>query len=303
MCEHARMTDARASSLIAVLASCLTFAALACEPGPTPKPHAPAPATPEPATPEPAPRDAEPTLQLVPDLELPELAGVQYLEIVTGSAEANAELPMIIALHGNGAFPRQMAYALLQDPSAARPAFPVRWIFLRGTQPVHDLGPGYARWFSITTRDALASPDQLAALSSEILDRSNEVAAAISSLTAARPTIGKPILTGHSQGGILTYGLAIGHPELFAAAFPVSGWLPAPLWPKQPADPAARALKIVALHGAQDTVVSFEAAARSVEQLRALDYTIEQRPFSAVKHELSPMLEELHMLLAEAATQ
>jgi phospholipase/carboxylesterase len=296
------MTHGRRRSLIAVLASCLTFAAFACERGPTPKPHAPAPATPEP-TPEPAPREPEPTSQLIPDLELPELAGVQYLEVVTGSAEPNAELPMIIALHGNGAFPRLMAYAMLQDPSAARFELPARWIFLRGTQPVDDLGPGYARWFSITARGALARPDQLAALSAEIQDRSDEVAAAISSLVAARPTIGKPILTGHSQGGILTYGLAIGHPELFAAAFPVSGWLPEPLWPKQPADPAAGAVEVVALRGDRDTVVSFEAAALGVDQLRALGYTIEHRPFSEVKHELSPMLAELRMLVAEAASQ
>lgn len=297
------MTNARRRSIIALFVSCLVFAAFACEQTPTPRSPAPAPtpALPEPP-PEPASPEPEPTVQLVPDLELPEIAGVHYLEVVTGGAKANAELPMIVALHGNGAFPRLMAYAMVSDPGtsdhvAAAFDTPARWIFLRGTEPVY--APGQARWFSITAKQALASPVELAALSAQIAARSDQVAAAITALTAARPTIGKPIITGHSQGGILAYAVAVGHPALFAAAVPVSGWLPEPLWPKQPADATAQALKIIALHGAQDTVVSFEAATRSAEQLRALGYDIEARTFPAVHHELSPMLAELRALLTE----
>jgi phospholipase/carboxylesterase len=251
------------------------------------------------------PQVAEQVVQaptLSPDLALPELGGIAYLEVVTGGAEPDAALPMIVALHGNGAFPRLMEYALISDLGTDEyPAVPfdraARCIFLRGTEPIEDAAPGHARWFSITAREALAKPAQLEALSLQISERSDQVAAMITELARVRPTIGKPIITGHSQGGILTYGLAIRHPELFAAAFPVSGWLPEPMWPTQHADASARGLSIVALHGALDKVVPFDVSTTSVERLRLLDYAIELRPFPDVGHELSPMLAKLRELL------
>lgn len=283
-----------------MLASWCLVASFACEGAPVPTPQAPAPV---PVTPQPAPQPQpppQPTPELVPDLQLPEIAGVHYLEIVTGGAEPNAELPMIVVLHGNGAFPRLMAHAFVSNLGTSEhpaPPFdtPARCIFLRGTELIED-SPGYARWFSITARQALAKPAQLEALSAQIRERADQVAAAITALTQARPTIGKPTITGHSQGGILTYGLAIGHPELFAAAYPVSGWLPKPLWPTHAADPSAQALRIVALHGALDIVVPFDAAKTGVERLQGLGYNIELRPFPDVAHELSPMLAKLREL-------
>ncbi|PRQ08290.1 alpha/beta hydrolase [Enhygromyxa salina] len=291
------MIGARCRSLVATLALALATTALACDRAPTPRPHAPVPAAADPA-PAPAPAPAQPELEppLIPDLELPAIAGIQYLEVVTGGASADAELPMIVALHGNGAFPRLMEHALLRNPGtathpAARFDSPARCIFLRGTQAAQ--APGHARWFSITANEAQASPEQLAALSAQIADRSDEVAAAITALAAARPTIGKPIITGHSQGGILVYGLAVRHPELFAAALPVSGWLPKPLWPKHNANADAKGLKLIALHGARDTVVGFDADKAGVEQLIRLGYDVELHTFPDVRHDLSPMLGHL----------
>jgi phospholipase/carboxylesterase len=296
------MFGARCRSLVAALALALACPASACERAPTPEPRAPAPepAAPEP-NPEPTPPEPEPA-PLTPDLDLPEIAGIHYLEVVTGGADANAALPMIVALHGNGAFPRLMEQALLTDPgTTAHPAAifdtPARCIFLRGTQDAQT--PGLARWFSITANEALSSPDQLAALSAQIIERSDEVAAAITALAATRPTIGKPIISGHSQGGILTYALAIRHPELFAAAVPVSGWLPKPLWPKTSADPAARALKIIALHGERDKIVSFDGSKAGVEQLLRRGYDVELQVFPAAGHALAPMLAQLRDELRE----
>ncbi|PRP93313.1 putative hydrolase [Enhygromyxa salina] len=275
----------------------------ACRAAPQPSEPAPRPAPaaePAPVDPEPEP---EPERWPEPELELEQIAGVHYLEVVTGDADADAELPMVVALHGNGAFPRLMEAALLQNPGdAEHPAAPydapARFIFLRGTEAVDP--PGHARWFSITANEAQASAEQLAELSAQIEARSNTVADAIAALTEARPTVGKPIITGHSQGGILTFGLAVSHPEQFAAAFPVAGWLPAPLWPKQPANEVARKLRIVALHGADDTTVSFIESEAAVEALAKLGYDITLHPYPGVRHSFSPMLAELRALLERA---
>jgi phospholipase/carboxylesterase len=281
---------------------------LGCDRTPKPTPEQPSStSTPEPA-PSPAPRVEPPqapaapeTVYPEPELELPAVAGVHYLELVTGGADPEAELPMIVALHGNGAYPRLMEYALVRDPGSTSdpaPPFdaPARLIFLRGTELIDP--PGHARWFSITANEAQSSPEQLAALSTEIESVAKVTAAAIDELARTRPTRGKPILTGHSQGGILTFGLAILHPELFAAAYPLAGWLPQPLWPDQPASGATKQLKIVALHGADDTVVSFERSREAITTLEQLGYTISLHPYPGVAHALGPLLAETRKLLA-----
>lgn len=288
----------RRSSVLVMLALLL-----ACESSPREQPTASAPLEPAlTATPSVEP-ESPPEPVVAPLLDLPEVAGVHYLEIVTGGAEPDAELPMIIALHGNGAYPALMAQATIhQLGTKKRPAAPfdapARFIFLRGTEPVG--APGHARWFSITAADAQESPARAAKLATQIEARSHFVAAAIEELIRLRPTRGKPIITGHSQGAILTLGLAVFHPELFELAIPMAGWLPRPLWPTQPADGAATQLRIVALHGTGDTIVNFARSREVVDRLAALGWSIELRAYAGVKHTFNPMLAELRSLLRAA---
>ena len=56
----------------------------------------------------------------------------------------------------------------------------------------------------------------------------DRLASSLTALGTARPTVGKPLLTGFSQGGMMTFALAVTHPEALAAAFPISGVLHAP---------------------------------------------------------------------------
>ena len=41
-----------------------------------------------------------------------------------------------------------------------------------------------------------------------------------------RPTEGRALVAGFSQGGMLTFGLALHHPDLFDGAYPIAGWFP-----------------------------------------------------------------------------
>ena len=52
---------------------------------------------------------------------------------------------------------------------------------------------------------------------------------------------GKVVVTGFSQGGMLSYALALHHPELIEYALPISGMLPEVLWPTTPPPSAASA--------------------------------------------------------------
>lgn len=276
----------------------------ACRHAPPPSPSSPEPV---PAR-EPAPQpyelpfyEPEPETPPLPRLDLREIAGVQYLEVVTGDAAPEAELPMIVVLQGNG-YPSYTAHELLTTIGTTREPVPpfsatARVIFLRGTEPIDP--PGCARWFSITLNEAQASTDRLTELSRQIEDRSQTVAAAITALVQARPTIGKPIVSGHSQGGLLAFALAVGHPELFDAAYPVSSWLPKPLWPRKRADEAAAQLPIIVMHGDADTSSSFEQTRLGVDHLQGLGYDITLIPYPGVSHSLIPMLAELRRRLAD----
>ena len=253
--------SSRARRLLPALA---LFTLVACEPR-TSEPtvaepnKAPVPVEPRPA---PAAKPVEPTPAL------PQVAGVHYLELVTGGADANAELPMIIAIHGLGDSPEGFSMLLA---SFDRPA---RVILPRALDPYE---PGWS-WFPIRARDT-----DVEALAAGIERATDALAPAIAALTEQRPTKGKPIVTGFSQGGMLSFTLAVHHGELFSAAFPVGGWLPPPLWPKPEAD-AKQSPPIVAFHGDADVAVKIEPTEAAVRNLQKSGYAVELNVYAGVGH-------------------
>ncbi|WP_437683596.1 alpha/beta hydrolase [Sorangium sp. So ce131] len=197
-------------------------------------------------------------------------AGVEYLEVVTGGADASEALPLVVALHGLGDRPESFV-GLLSDAD-----FKARLIVPRGLTPYHD---GYS-WFPL--RQALASD----AVGQGVLRAAGAVAATIERLAAERPTRGKAIVTGFSQGGALSFALALHHPRVVGAAFPVGGWIPAPVLPSaRPLDPATPA--IVALHGEQDQRVPIGPTREAIAALRGLGAKARLEGYPGVGHSVS----------------
>ncbi|MFO7563032.1 MAG: hypothetical protein R6X02_10355, partial [Enhygromyxa sp.] len=129
------------------------------------------------------------------------------------------------------------------------------------------------------------------------------LAPAIAELAEQGPTLGKPIVTGFSQGGMLAFCLAVPHGELFSAPFPLGGWLPPPLWPKSApagdAPPSAppSAPPIIAFHGDEDRAVKFEPTEEAV-------YRVQLNSYVGVGHAISPdMREDLFDGLRDALSQ
>lgn len=212
-----------------------------------------------------------------------EAAGVRYLEIVTKGADVGAELPLVMLIHGLGDRPENFA-PLLGDLDE-----PVRLIVPRGLTPHSG---GYS-WFPL--RGELASSE----VEKGVRAAAQSLAGALSAIKASRPTRGRPIVTGFSQGGALSFALALLHPEAVSAAFPVGGWVAFPLPPKASA-PAAP--PIVALHGGTDGRIPIEGTRTSVNGLRELGYTVELREFPGVGHSVpEAMRRELAGLIAAAA--
>lgn len=196
-----------------------------------------------------------------------EIAGVHYLEHMTGGARPDERVPMIVALHPMGGDPADFLPLLRRYPHRARLILPYG----------HPSGGMYI-WYD--------SDDVTAALVTREADR---IAAALAALVAARPTVGKPLVTGFSQGGIMTFALAVTHPEALAAAFPISGLLPPSLYPSAAlsSEPRPATLPpITAFHGASDLAVPTGGARASIAELRRVGYAAELREYVGVEHEI-----------------
>lgn len=230
----------------------------------------------------------EPSRQEPAPQELPAVAGVHYLEIVTGDADPNSELPMIIAIHGLGDSPKGFSGLLARFDRPAR-------VILPRALDAHE--PGWS-WFPLRARD-----NDVESLARGIKHAADTLAPVIKQLSEQRPTDGKPIVTGFSQGGMLAFTLAIHHGELFSAAFPVGGWMPPPLMPTADADPK-KSPPIVAFHGDADRAVAFEPTAAMVRELQRAGYKVELNAYAGVGHAIpEAMHAELLSNLREAVAE
>lgn len=257
----------------------LLFASLACEAGAT---TPPAPAPPPAATTSPAPAPAPaPVVAPAPTGRYRQAAGVDYLEILhvapgtpkDQAPTADAVLPMIVSIHGRGDSPEGFEDLLQGLPVHARVIIP------RAFDP---LGEDGFSWFPIRAR----SPD-VAALAQGIDAANDRLAAMITELTKSRPTRGKPLVTGFSQGGMLSFAIAVDHPDLISAAVPIGGTLPAPLYPQTvPATPPP----IVALHGEADVVVPIDPTRTAVDHLKNQGWPAKLHSYPEVAHQIPPQV-------------
>ena len=200
-------------------------------------------------------------------------AGLKYLEIVRGEASADEQLPMVIVIHGLGDRPhRDWLYAIDIDPKLK-----ARMILPQAPTPY---GQGYA-WFPFRFQDR--NDEALAAGISEAAARLVQM---IDALQAQRPTRGRVVVTGFSQGGMLSFALALTEPQKIQFALPISGELPQQLWPST-RPKRGSVPRMIALHGAADTVVSFAADEKLTQHLRGLGYPLELVRYENVGHRIT----------------
>jgi phospholipase/carboxylesterase len=199
-----------------------------------------------------------------------EIAGVSYLEHMTGGARPDERVPMIVALHPMDADPADLLPLLRRYRRRARLILPYG----------HPSGGMYF-WYDFGRDDVAGTL---------VTREADRLAAVLTALVAARPTVGKPLVTGFSQGGIMTFALAVTHPEALAAAFPISGLLPPSLYPSAALSSPPRAATlppVAAFHGASDLAVPTQGARDSIAELRGAGYTAELREYAGVEHDIS----------------
>jgi len=209
--------------------------------------------------------------ELSPSRKWGQIAGVRYIEQMTGGAQPEQPVPMIVVLHPMGGDPAELLPLFAHYRRRARLILPYG----------HPSGGLYI-WYDSVREDVAAS------LVTREVDR---IVAALTALVVVRPTRGRPLVTGFSQGGIMTFALAVTRPDVVAAAFPISGLLPTSLYPSaalRSLPRPARLPPIFAFHGAADRAVPTLSAHASIAELRRAGYSAELREYAAVEHDISP---------------
>jgi phospholipase/carboxylesterase len=89
----------------------------------------------------------------------------------------------------------------------------------------------------------------------------------------------KLAVLGFSQGGVMSYSLALPNPWRFAALAVLSSWLPKELLPRLNVTDAAQSLPTLVQHGTQDPMIEVARARSSVETLRELKVPLTFREY------------------------
>lgn len=165
--------------------------------------------------------------------------GTEILETFTNDAPDDA--PIVVAIHGRGDAP--VAFTALYKRYAGK----VRVLAPRAYTP---FGDGFS-WFEL--REGMSDGELGASVGAAMERLHKSIAAAVGGK--------RYVVTGFSQGGILSYAFASKYPNELLCAIPIAGSLPGPLLP----GPKQKAAKTRAFHGEADTVIASKWGAATVE--------------------------------------
>jgi phospholipase/carboxylesterase len=195
------------------------------------------------------------------------IAGVPYLERLRGGASPNENLPMVVVLHGLGGTPDGYAGGF-GGIGKARLILP---------QGAYEGGGGFKWWerglHDITLDEQPGDVEQWRAASLRLSEFIRQV-------THCRPTIGRPIITGGSQGGEASLLVATQHRKQVSYAVSVNGDMPPQFW-------YADMAPTLMLNGTGDTTVPFDWAQAHATAMIERGAPIEFIPFPSTGHAIT----------------
>jgi phospholipase/carboxylesterase len=192
------------------------------------------------------------------------VSGVRVLEIFTHGATESS--PLVIALHGRGGSPENLARVFADYPGTLQIALP---------QAPIPIGSG-SEWFDAPIEGA---DDRL----THALDAAEQqLWPVLGTIAGGR----RMIVTGFSQGGFMTYVLASRHPDAIVSAFPVSGAAPRGLFPHD----HAKSAPLYALHGTDDPVVPIQDDRATIAAFKTEGAIADLHEFPNTRHEMPPPL-------------
>lgn len=174
-------------------------------------------------------------------------------------------MPLVVAMHGLGDRPEAFIGLYSDFDHKARV------VALRALKPYH----GGFSWFDVPGQ--VSDPSSVAG----IRVATDAVMQALKDLASEHRLRGKPIVTGFSQGGVLSYAVALRAKSDVAAALPMGGFLHAPLL--EGVDSAGVA-PIFAYHGEADRVVLVDLDRTTRDRLASQGVSVTLSTYPGVGH-------------------
>lgn len=184
---------------------------------------------------------------------------------------------LVVLIHGLGDTPQDFSTHVANLITAT----PARFIAPRG---IHAHGSGWG-WFAFA-RPLDAPPD---AVLTQMRTTIQRIAALIRTQRHKDPNA-KVVVVGFSQGGMLSFALALQEPDLVDAVLPIAGWLPKALVPPPGSLKQRRYPPIRALHGGADALVPLKPTRDLVEHLRKSGLDARLQTYSGTEHVVSPTM-------------
>lgn len=188
--------------------------------------------------------------------------GVDFIELFPNDADETA--PLVVAIHGMGDKPDNWIDSWRTFPAKAQIVLP---------RAFTKYGEGFS-WFEF--RDGMTDAESGA----EVGAAEEKLWKAIAKLAGSR----RMLVTGFSQGGMLSFAIASRHGDQVAYAFPVSGSCPGPLLPKD----KVKAAPLVAFHGTSDNVLAFKWGKGAVDAFKERGNDATLKVYPGVGHTISP---------------
>jgi phospholipase/carboxylesterase len=192
--------------------------------------------------------------------------GVEMIELFPRDADESS--PLIVAIHGMGDRPDRWVDDWRNFPARVHIALP------RAFDP-H--GNGFS-WFQF--KDGMTDEQ----FGTEVGASEARLWRGIAKLAGKRRTI----VTGFSQGGILSFAIAARHPNEVVHAFPVAGACPGPLLPQN----KARAAPLLAFHGTADRVLDVKWGRDAVKAFKDQGNVAELREYEGVGHTITRQIHD-----------
>ncbi|MBX3222955.1 MAG: dienelactone hydrolase family protein [Labilithrix sp.] len=192
--------------------------------------------------------------------------GVEMIELFPRDADEGS--PLIVAIHGMGDRPDRWVADWREFPARVQIVLP------RAFDP-H--GGGFS-WFRFEDGMTDAEFGAVVGSAEERLWRG------IAKVAGKR----RAIVTGFSQGGILSFAIAARHPGEIVRAFPVAGSCPGPILPQN----KARAAPLLAFHGTADRVLDVKWGREAVNAFKEQGNEAELREYEGVGHTITSRIHE-----------
>lgn len=214
-----------------------------------------------------------------------QLAGFNYKEVVQNADPATQNLQLVIAMHWMRSTPEEF------EKYVSGFKYPVRILLVEGLYPYKE---GFSFYPTEPVNYYKMSQDEKMKV---FVNEGEKLAKFVQAAVKLYAPSKKPIVIGASQGGDLSYYLALKHSKIIGMAMPLLATIDHRIIPKKKAKYSA---SIFTFHGKEDPIVPISEAVRHHTEIKKKGFAAEFYTYPGVKHDISEEMQMDYMRIIES---